>query len=72
MMTDLIEKAEKWRIISQTLFAKYIYIDEDVLTSDETTDKEIIAGLTGKKNDNIDVSYDDEEINTEQKTCVIK
>lgn len=49
MMTDLIEKAEKWRIISQTLFAKYIYIDEDVLTSDETTDEEIIAGLTEKK-----------------------
>lgn len=70
-MTDLIEKAKKWRIISQTLFAKYIYIDEDVLTSDETTDKEIIAGLT-EKIDNIDVSYDDEEINTEQKSCVIK
>lgn len=68
-MTDLIEKAEKWRIISQTLFAKYIYIDEDVLTSDETTDEEMSAGLTEKKNDNIDVSYDDEEINTEQKSC---
>lgn len=40
-------------------FHKYIYTDEDVLTSDATTDEEIIAALAEKKDDNIKMSEED-------------
>ncbi|GBO31745.1 hypothetical protein AVEN_80540-1 [Araneus ventricosus] len=47
--TDLIEEAEKCRIMSAPLFKEYVTTDDDLLTLDVITDEEIIVELSGKK-----------------------
>lgn len=52
-------------------FAKYICIDENVLTWVVIKDKEIIAALTENKDDYFLLLDEDEEIDTEQKSLML-
>ncbi|XP_042900840.1 tigger transposable element-derived protein 4-like [Parasteatoda tepidariorum] len=68
-LTNLIEEAEKRGILSAPLFKDYTTIDEDLLTSDITTDQDIIAELSAK-NDDVDMDTTDEESDIEQENPV--
>ena len=61
--SSVIEEANKKGIVSESLFEEYVSIDNEVLTSDVTTDEDILNELKQK---NITHKIDDEQDGEEQ------